>query len=81
MRYVEDSLVLFDKVNGRYVSSELIGDYKKEEVSKFYHDVLPNLGWRRIDDIKFKRGKEILEIRFKEVDEKVFAIFSISPKI
>jgi hypothetical protein len=80
MKYVEDSLVLFDKIDGRYVSSELIGEYNKEEISEFYNNILPNLGWRKFETLRFKRGNEILEIKFKETDNKISATFSISPK-
>ena len=45
MRNVEESLVLFDKVEGRYLYSETVGEYNKNEISQFYKNVLPNLGW------------------------------------
>ena len=45
MEYVEDSLILFDKIDGRYVSVEINGDYEEEEVIEFYKMILPNLGW------------------------------------
>ena len=48
MVYVEDSLVLFDKTEGRYVSSEVIGDYDQLEIMTFYSSILPNLGWKKI---------------------------------
>ena len=44
MVYVEESLVMFDKINGRFVSTEIIGKYNYSEVSEFYKKILPNLG-------------------------------------
>ena len=46
MNYVEDSLILFDKINGRYVSTKTKGKYPQKEVQEFYKKILPNLGWK-----------------------------------
>ena len=35
MVYVEESLVMFDKINGRFVSTEIIGKYNYSEVVNF----------------------------------------------
>ncbi len=80
MKNVDDSLILFDKVTGRYVSSEIIGDYKKGDVKDFYFKVLPNLGWERIGDDLFLRGKETLEIDYKQEKLKTRVRFSVSPQ-
>ena len=80
MKNVDDSLILFDKVTGRYVSSEIIGDYKKGDVKDFYIKVLPNLGWERIGDDLFLRGKETLEIDYKQEKLKTRVRFSVSPQ-
>lgn len=79
MNYVEDSLVLFDKVEGRYVSSEIIGNYHRDEVVEFYNKTLPNLGWKKISREIFKRSDEILEIKFSEINNKTLVFFSIYP--
>lgn len=79
MVYVEDSLVLFDKTEGRYVSSEIIGDYDQQEIMTFYSLILPNLGWKNIGPYLFKRGNEKLEIKFFEKDRKTSATFNIYP--
>jgi hypothetical protein len=80
MKNVDDSLVLFDKITGRYISSEIIGDYKKSDVEDFYFKVLPNLGWEKIGDDLFFRGKEILEIDYKQENSKTRVLFSVFPK-
>ena len=48
MRYVENSNVLFDKIDGRFVSSEMVGNYEIKEIKIFYNSVLPNLGWKKV---------------------------------
>tara|TARA_B100000287_G_C20169157_1_gene597500 strand:+ start:111 stop:464 length:354 start_codon:yes stop_codon:yes gene_type:complete len=79
MKYVEDSLVLFDKIDGRYVSSEIKGYYNKNEIIEFYNQILPNLGWQMSTNLIFKRGNEILEMSFSENSGMVSVIFSIYP--
>jgi len=79
MVYVEDSIVLFDKTEGRYVSSAITGDYNKFEIMNFYSEVLPNLGWKNIGPSLFERGNEELEIKYSEKGKKTSAIFNIYP--
>ena len=79
MEYVEDSLILFDKIDGRYVSVEINGDYEEEEVIEFYKMILPNLGWRETNSLIFNRNNETLEIICKREKEKLYVKFSIFP--
>ena len=79
MEYVEDSLILFDKIDGRYVSVEINGDYEEEEVIEFYKMILPNLGWREKKPLIFNRNNETLEIICKREKEKLYVKFSIFP--
>ena len=79
MEYVEDSLILFDKIDGRYVSVEINGDYEEEEVIEFYKMILPNLGWRETKPLIFKRNNETLEIICKREKEKIYVKFNIFP--
>ena len=79
MEYVEDSLILFDKIDGRYVSVEINGDYGEEEVIDFYKTILPNLGWREKTSLIFHRNNETLEIICKREKEKIFVKFNIFP--
>ena len=80
MTYVENSNVLFDKINGRFVSSEMIGNYKINDIKEFYTSVLPNLGWEKVNENLFQRGGEFLEIELKSDDDLSKIIFSIYPK-
>ena len=79
MEYVEDSLVLFDKVDGRYVSTEISGNYNYDEVISFYKNILPNLGWKETRLLTFERAKEILELKTTINNDKITIIFSVYP--
>tara|TARA_B100000963_G_scaffold332947_1_gene324895 strand:- start:333 stop:701 length:369 start_codon:yes stop_codon:yes gene_type:complete len=79
MEYVEDSLILFDKIDGRYVSVEITGDYEEDKVLKFYKKILPNLGWKEKKPLIFNRNNETLEIISKKEKGQVFVKFNIYP--
>ncbi len=80
MNYVDDSLILFDKVDGRYVSTQTKGQYSQKEVQEFYLQTLPNFGWKIEKLNLFQRGSERLEINFLNERDGIIAIFSIFPK-
>ena len=79
MEHVEDSLILFDKIDGRYVSVEITGDYDEDKVLKFYKKILPNLGWKEKKPLIFNRNNETLEIISKKEKGQVFIKFNIFP--
>ncbi len=79
MEYVEDSLILFDKIDGRYVSVEITGDYDEGKVLKFYKKILPNLGWKEKKPLIFTRNRETLEIISKKEKDQVYIKFNIFP--
>ena len=79
MVHVEDSLVMFDKINGRFVSTEIIGSYNYAEVSEFYKKILPNLGWNLITKNLYRRGEESLELEYKLDGKLLRVLFNISP--
>ena len=79
MEYVEDSLVLFDKVDGRYVSTEISGNYNYDEVISFYRNILPNLGWKETGSLTFERAREILELKTKIYSDKISIVFNVYP--
>ena len=80
MRYVENSNVLFDKIDGRFLSSEMVGKYEIKEIKIFYNSVLPNLGWKKVKENVFERGTEFLEIILESTGSFSTAQFSIYPK-
>ena len=79
MVHVEESLIMFDKINGRFVSTEIIGKYNYSEVSEFYKKILPNLGWKQITKDLFIRGEESLELEYKLDGKQLRVLFNITP--
>ena len=53
MKSIEDSYIIFDKVDGRYLYSEIKGKYKILEIQEYYKKVLPNLGWKFFEKNSF----------------------------
>ncbi len=80
MRSIEDSYILFDKVDGRYLYSETKGEYEILEIQEYYKKVLPNLGWKSYEKNSFIRGNEILEIQYLIDNQETKVVFTISPK-
>ncbi len=80
MRSIEDSYILFDKVDGRYLYSETKGKYEILEIQDFYTKVLPNLGWKSYEKNSFVRANEILEIQYLVDNEETKVVFIISPR-
>ena len=80
MRSIEDSYILFDKVDGRYLYSEIMGEYEILEIQNYYKKVLPNLGWKLYKKNSFVRGDEILEIQYFVDNLETKVVFTISPK-
>lgn len=80
MNGVDETFVIFDKVDGRYVYSEIKGKAAIKKVKNFYEIILPNLGWSLTKKNLYQRGQETLEIKF-EVDKNITKVtFSIFPK-
>ena len=80
MRSIEDSYILFDKVDGRYLYSEIKGDYEILEIQEYYKKVLPNLGWKSYKKNSFVRADEILEIQYLMDNKETKVVFTISPR-
>jgi hypothetical protein len=80
MSGVDDTFVIFDKVDGRYVYSEIEGQATLKKVKNFYEIILPNLGWSVAKKNFYQRGQETLEIKFETEKNITKVIFSIFPK-
>lgn len=80
MKNVEGSLIVFDKSHGRIVVTETEGNINLQRVKDFYHDILPNLGWKMNLQGKYLREKESLEISFDEKDGKVIVKITLLSK-
>ena len=76
----EDAAVTFEAAGGRIVEAEARGEISALEVTRFYENVLPQLGWVRRGGSVFEREKERLELDIsKDVGGGAIIRFSISP--
>lgn len=73
--------VTFETANGRIVEVEASGAVSAEAVRTFYAEILPQLGWTRVDDEDYVRDDERLQLTVSDADRgRVIAAFSLSPK-
>lgn len=80
MENMPESLIFFDTNKGRFVQSKIIGDQGIGKIKDFYDNILPNLGWEKIDKNKFSRKSELMEIRYYKNNKNSVAEFNIKPK-
>lgn len=77
-----DSLLIFDKPDGRYI--ELLAYIKQgvssAQIEQFYAQSLPMLGWKNMGNRAFLRQNERLKINFHESDSTRFVRFEVSPE-
>lgn len=76
---VEDAGVVFDKPSGRIVEVYAHGSVSREEVTAFYREALPQLGWRPQDGIYLREG-EALEIDFLGADGDLAVRYTLQPR-
>lgn len=60
----EDLAVVYDKPEGRFVEVLAVGDPQEHEISAYYKEVLPQMGWVETGTNSYKRQKEKLEVRY-----------------
>lgn len=91
LRETGDSGIIFDKPGGRIVRAVAQGDVAPSEVEAFYVDALPELGWKRIEELEligglllFRREGERLEIQIVSLSgdaaTRTEVRFSIAPE-
>ncbi|MEI6557764.1 MAG: hypothetical protein WCO00_05100 [Rhodospirillaceae bacterium] len=61
---VREESLTFDKPAGRIVQAEARGAVSVEAVRKFYHETVPQLGWRKGAGDRFVRDGEALLLEF-----------------
>jgi hypothetical protein len=54
--------MVFDSPSGRIVEAAATGSVGADQVSKFYAETLPQLGWQETGRLTFKRDTETLRI-------------------
>lgn len=86
LREIQDDALVFDKAEGRIIKAVAEGGVTADNIRGFYIDTLPQLGWRRLNDLKdgalaFERENERLEIAM-EVDNvlSTVVLFTIEPR-
>ena len=57
---VTEARMVFDKPAGRIVEAFAVGQLEPEAVRVFYRQALPQLGWARLEGLRFEREGEIL---------------------
>ena len=45
----------------------------------FYEKILPNLGWNKLEEMKFQRDDEVLILKYDKKDKIIFLTFNILP--
>ena len=77
-----DATVLFDKPEGRIIESlAYMHDIQEQELLDFYNATLPEFGWGRIEENRFFRKKEYLEIYFENEDNTPLVRIMIKPSL
>ncbi len=56
--------VVFDSAQGRIVEAYATGSVSEGAVRDFYDETLPQLGWKRLGEGRFRRENEILKVEF-----------------
>lgn len=76
---VEGAGVAFDAVTGRIVVAYASGRVTREAVVAFYADTLPQLGWKKEQELRFRRDNENLALEFSRNSSGLTVRFSLSP--
>ncbi len=61
-----DDAMVFDAPAGRIVEAYASGAVSRNQVLEFYARTLPQLGWQRAGDGRFRREGEILKLEFPD---------------
>jgi hypothetical protein len=70
----------FDSAAGRIVEAVAHGAVKPADVLKFYAATLPQLGWARDSDTKYRRETEVLRLEASPEGRGVAVRFHVSPE-
>ena len=77
---VAGSGLAFDSPTGRIVEAYAEGKGSPEQVLRFYAATLPQLGWTREDDTRFRRDAEVLRLDAQSQGPAVVVHFTVSPE-
>lgn len=70
----------FDSASGRIVEAVAHGPVRPAEILKFYAVTLPQLGWVRDSDTRYRRETEVLRLEASPEGRGVAVRFHVSPE-
>lgn len=73
--------MIFDHPDGRIIEAGAEGNLDIDSIKEFYEETLPQLGWEEIEQNKYQREGEILEIEFIRSNPPVIIRFRLYPEI
>ncbi len=77
---IAGSSLAFDSPTGRIVEAYAEGKGSPEQVLRFYASTLPQLGWTRESDTRFRRDAEVLRLDAQPHGPVVVVHFTVSPE-
>ncbi|MGB1076865.1 MAG: hypothetical protein ACPG05_01025 [Bdellovibrionales bacterium] len=80
LELVPEATLVFDKPDGRIAeTSYFSSSVTSEEITAYYSEVLPQLGWQMIDPFKYAREQDHLVFTPSQNNEESLVIFYLSP--
>jgi hypothetical protein len=76
---VAGSSLVFDKPEGRIVEAQATGKLTREDVTRFYAQTLPQLGWSAAGTNLWRRESERLKLDYRGPDGNLTVGFTLSP--
>ena len=74
-----DETILFDKPSGRIVEHTASTPATQQEITAFYDEILPQLGWHKKQKHHYIRGSEQLHLYFTSHNTHQVIRFVLSP--
>lgn len=74
-----ESIVIFDKPNGRFIETSASGNVPPQKISHFYRQALPALGWQAQAEGQYRRGQDNLILAIKSDQPQSRISFTITP--
>ena len=71
--------LVFDSPTGRIVEASASGAVSAEQVRRFYHETMAQLGWRSAGELQFRRDNETLKIAIDPRKTPLVVRFNLTP--
>ncbi len=76
---IDGSSLVFDKPEGRIVEAQAKGKLARYDVTRFYAQTLPQLGWNAAGTNLWRREGERLKLDYRGPDGNLTVGFTLSP--